>query len=82
MKIRFFCEIEKLLKSFFSLFFSIVDVSPELMEVVVDEWLRLQFRDEDIAARILIYGCWLRGSWEDAVAGMLKVKSNTKNKKV
>ncbi|KAJ3300017.1 DEAH (Asp-Glu-Ala-His) box polypeptide 34 [Borealophlyctis nickersoniae] len=49
-----------------------VDVTPDLMHLIVDEWLVLRFGDPRMAEKVLVLAIWLRLAWEIVVSGKLQ----------
>ncbi|KAH6568489.1 hypothetical protein BASA62_005429 [Batrachochytrium salamandrivorans] len=41
-----------------------IDISANLMHLVVDNWLHIEFEDQETAQRILVLGNWLRLAWQ------------------
>ncbi|KAJ3092192.1 DEAH (Asp-Glu-Ala-His) box polypeptide 34 [Quaeritorhiza haematococci] len=61
------------------LFGHTLDVSPDLLHVIVDGWLHLNFETTQYAERALVLGNWLRIAWDCVVEQRLKnVKSGLK----
>jgi hypothetical protein len=54
------------------LFAEKLDISPNFLHVVVDEWLHLEFTDKELCERVLETGNWLRVAWDFAMARRLK----------
>ncbi|KND02720.1 uncharacterized protein SPPG_01803 [Spizellomyces punctatus DAOM BR117] len=49
-----------------------IDISPDTMHVVVDDWLHLNFHDPHVAQRVLVLANFLRVAWDMIVGRKLE----------
>jgi ATP-dependent RNA helicase DHX34 len=55
------------------LFAQKLDISPDSLHILVDEWLELEFKDRDSALKALEFGAVLRYQWIRVVNDKLRV---------
>ena len=55
------------------LFSRIVDISPDMTHLIIDNWLHLHIFDSLDAQKVLILSSWLRNKWTVAIDYHLKV---------
>ena len=59
------------------LFSRSIDISPDMMHLIIDNWLHLHIFDQMDAQKVLIISSWLRHVWKASIDIQLKVFDST-----